>query len=73
MPTDIFKVVSYLKENGKVVSIKTIYRGNYDNCLKFYSKNKAAYREENKFLEVVVRSDGNTLYKRDKKREEKIK
>ena len=54
MPTDIFKVVSYLKENGRVVSTTTVYRGDYDSCLKFYSKNKASYRKENKFLELMI-------------------
>lgn len=54
MPTDIFKVVSYLKDNGKVVSATTVYRGNYDNCLKFYSENKAIYRKDNKFLELMI-------------------
>lgn len=53
MPTEIFKVVSYLK-NNTVESVSTVYRGSYDNCLKFYMENKAKYREENKFLELMI-------------------
>lgn len=55
MPTDIFKVVYYLKDSGKVISTKIVYRGNYDSCLKFYSDNKAIYRKNNKFLELMIR------------------
>lgn len=54
MPTEIFKVVSYYKENGVVKSVSTIYRGNYDNCLKFYTENKSKYRDENRFLELMI-------------------
>lgn len=54
MPIEIFKVVCYYKKNNKVESVSTVYRGNYDNCLKFYMENKAKYREENKFLELMI-------------------
>ena len=54
MPTKIFKVVSYSKKNNVVESVSTVYRGNYDNCLRFYMMNKAKYREENKFLELMI-------------------
>ena len=53
MPTEIFKVVSYYKIDGKVIST-TVYRGNYERCLKFYSENKEFYRKRNKFLELMI-------------------
>ena len=35
MPTEIFKVVSYKKNNGNIECVHVVYRGNYNNCLKF--------------------------------------
>lgn len=54
MPTEIFKVVCYYKNADKLQSVSTVHRGNYDSCLRFYMENKVKYREENKFLELMI-------------------
>lgn len=54
MPTEVFRVVSYYKINGAIESVSTVYRGNYERCLKFYIDNKDYYRKRNKFLELML-------------------
>lgn len=54
MPTEVFKVVCCYKFNNKIISTKTVYRGDYERCLKFYSENKEYYRKRNKFLELML-------------------
>ena len=39
MPTEIFRVVSYYKINRAIESVSTVYRGDYERCLKFYTEN----------------------------------
>ena len=54
MAKEKFKVISYSKNNGTVELVSTVYKGNYDDCLRFYINNKSKYREKNRFLELMV-------------------
>lgn len=56
MPTEIFKVVSYKKNNGNIECVHVVYRGNYNNCLKFYINNKNKYKKQNKYLKLMLLS-----------------
>ena len=50
---DKIKVVSYNKINGVVGSTITVFKGNYNECLKFYINNKTRYRKKNEYLELM--------------------
>ena len=54
MEKEKFKVISYSKNNGVVELVSTVYKGSYDECLKFYINNKSNYRKKNRFLELMI-------------------
>lgn len=48
-----FKVVSYKSTDRHIHSVRKIFEGTYDECLKFYIENKAKYRCKNELLELM--------------------
>lgn len=49
----MYKVISYKVNNKVVESVATIFKGDYDKCLSFYSENKDKYKKDDRHLEIM--------------------